>query len=101
MQMMRRLRRSLDDDDVSMMTIVSGSLSVHTTSSFGSILRSSIVRDRLPGVMTVKGDRNPATEVDYAVERTVREFLLAEASDVRFLGEEDGEFGRNDRVRAQ
>jgi myo-inositol-1(or 4)-monophosphatase len=59
-------------------------------------LASEIVRRNPPGGIAVKGDRDPATEVDYAVERTVREFLLAEAPDVGFLGEEDGHFGSTD-----
>jgi myo-inositol-1(or 4)-monophosphatase len=57
---------------------------------------SRIVRSRAPGTVTSKGDRDPATEVDYAVERAVREFLLAEAPEVGFLGEEDGRFGADD-----
>ena len=57
---------------------------------------SEIVRNRAPGTVTAKGDRDPATEVDYAVERAVREFLLAEAPEVGFLGEEDGRFGADD-----
>ena len=55
-----------------------------------------IVRERAPGAVTAKGDRDPATEVDYAVEREVREFLLTEAPEVGFLGEEDGRFGAPD-----
>lgn len=54
---------------------------------------SRLLRERAPGVVTVKSDRNPATEVDYAVERAVRSFLLAEVPEVGFLGEEDGIFG--------
>lgn len=54
---------------------------------------SRILRESAPGVVTVKSDRNPATEVDYAVERAVRSFLLAEVPEVGFLGEEDGIFG--------
>ncbi|NUT02999.1 MAG: inositol monophosphatase, partial [Hamadaea sp.] len=33
------------------------------------------MRTRLPGVLTAKGDRDMASEVDYAVERAVRSFL--------------------------
>jgi myo-inositol-1(or 4)-monophosphatase len=55
-----------------------------------------IVRSRAPGTVTAKGDRDPATEVDYAVERAVREFLLVEAPEIGFLGEEDGRFGADD-----
>lgn len=54
---------------------------------------SAMLRERSPGHVTIKGDRDPATEVDYAIERDVREFLLGHAPDVGFLGEEDGRFG--------
>ncbi len=54
---------------------------------------SRMIRDQPPGVVTTKGDRDPATEVDYAVERAVREFLGDHAPEVGFLGEEDGRFG--------
>jgi myo-inositol-1(or 4)-monophosphatase len=53
----------------------------------------AIVREQLPGSVTVKSDRNIATEIDYAVERAVREFLLTETPEIGFLGEEDGYFG--------
>ncbi|MBW0116501.1 inositol monophosphatase family protein [Pseudonocardia abyssalis] len=52
-----------------------------------------MVRERQPGKVTIKGDRDPATEVDYAIERELRAFLLDVAPDVGFLGEEDGRFG--------
>ncbi len=55
-----------------------------------------IVREQLPGTVTVKSERNTATEVDYAVERTVREVLLTESPEIGFLGEEDGRFGDGD-----
>ncbi|MGI9003549.1 MAG: inositol monophosphatase family protein [Pseudonocardia sp.] len=54
---------------------------------------SSMIRDRPPGVVTIKGDRDPATEVDYAVEHYVRDFLMDEAPEIGFLGEENGRFG--------
>lgn len=54
---------------------------------------SKILRERTPGAVTMKGDRDPATEVDYAIERELRAFLLTEAPGVGFLGEEDGRFG--------
>jgi myo-inositol-1(or 4)-monophosphatase len=57
---------------------------------------STMLRERSPGQITIKGDRDPATEVDYAIEREVRAFLLDVAPDVGFLGEEDGQFGNSD-----
>jgi myo-inositol-1(or 4)-monophosphatase len=54
---------------------------------------SKLFRGRSPGVVTVKSDRNPATEVDFAIERAVRRFLLAEVPEIGFMGEEDGTFG--------
>ncbi len=57
---------------------------------------STVLRERAPGQVTIKGDRDPATEVDYAIERDVRAFLLERAPEVGFLGEEDGRFGASD-----
>lgn len=54
---------------------------------------SAMIRERRPSHVTIKGDRDPATEVDYAIEREVRQFLLSAAPEVGFLGEEDGRFG--------
>lgn len=54
---------------------------------------AAMVRQRSPGQVTIKSDRDPATEVDYAIEREIRQFLLANAPTVGFLGEEDGRFG--------
>ncbi len=53
-------------------------------------LAGEIVRTRAPGVVTAKGDRDMATEVDYAVEHAVREFLSRETPQIGFLGEEEG-----------
>jgi myo-inositol-1(or 4)-monophosphatase len=49
-----------------------------------------IIRTKAPGVVTAKGDRDMATEVDYAVEHAVREFLAKETPEIGFLGEEEG-----------
>lgn len=54
---------------------------------------STMLRERSPGQVTIKGDRDPATEVDYAIERSVRQFLADRVPAVGFLGEEDGRFG--------
>lgn len=57
---------------------------------------SAVLRQRAPGHVTIKGDRDPATEVDYAIERDIRAFLLDQAPEVGFLGEEDGRYGNSD-----
>lgn len=54
---------------------------------------SRMIRERPHGHITMKGDRDPASEVDYAVEREVRAFLLEKAPTVGFLGEEYGRSG--------
>jgi myo-inositol-1(or 4)-monophosphatase len=56
-------------------------------------LASDLVRTRMPGLLTAKGDRDMATEVDYAVERAVRDFLRDKTPDIAFLGEEEGATG--------
>ncbi|MBB5776778.1 inositol monophosphatase family protein [Nonomuraea jabiensis] len=53
-------------------------------------IASEIIRTKAPGVVTAKGDRDMATEVDYAVEHAVREFLSRETPEIGFLGEEEG-----------
>lgn len=53
-------------------------------------LARDIVRTHAPGVVTAKGDRDPASEVDYAVERAVRDLLREQTPHVGFLGEEEG-----------
>ncbi|MEU7835857.1 inositol monophosphatase family protein [Nonomuraea sp. NPDC049129] len=53
-------------------------------------MASEIIRTKAPGVVTAKGDRDMATEVDYAVEQAVREFLSRETPEIGFLGEEEG-----------
>ncbi|MET7339560.1 inositol monophosphatase [Nonomuraea sp. NPDC005650] len=53
-------------------------------------IASDIIKTKTPGVVTAKGDRDMATEVDYAVEHAVREFLSRETPEIGFLGEEEG-----------
>ncbi len=53
-------------------------------------IASEIIRTKAPGVVTAKGDRDMATEVDYAVEHAMREFLSHETPEIGFLGEEEG-----------
>src|ERR687885_316102 len=49
-----------------------------------------VIRTHAPGRLTEKGDRDPASEVDLAVERFVRDFLHNKTPEVGFLGEEGG-----------
>ncbi|HEY2318341.1 MAG TPA: inositol monophosphatase [Solirubrobacteraceae bacterium] len=51
---------------------------------------SALIRSRSYGRVEEKGDHDLATDVDHAIEATVREFLAVETPDVGFLGEEDG-----------
>lgn len=51
---------------------------------------AELVRTHTPGKLTEKGDRDPVSEVDLAVERFVRDFLHNKTPDVDFLGEEEG-----------
>ncbi|NJP34882.1 inositol monophosphatase family protein [Micromonospora thermarum] len=46
-----------------------------------------------PGALTVKGDRDLASDLDYTIERDVRAFLQAETPEIGFLGEEEGQTG--------
>ncbi|NWJ74568.1 inositol monophosphatase [Pseudonocardia sp. ICBG1122] len=51
----------------------------------------ALIASREPGRVTVKSDRDVASEVDYAVENELRDFLARETPHVGFLGEEHGE----------
>jgi myo-inositol-1(or 4)-monophosphatase len=55
-----------------------------------------MIRSRDPGVFTSKGDRDMATEVDFAVERAVRELLAQMTPEIGLLGEEEGTTGGTD-----
>ncbi|MEU9884537.1 inositol monophosphatase family protein [Sphaerisporangium sp. NPDC051011] len=57
-------------------------------------IAGDLITTRLPGLVTAKGDRDMATEVDYAVERAVRDHLALRTPAVGFLGEESGADGR-------
>ncbi len=48
------------------------------------------VQQQDPGVVTMKGDRDMTSEVDFAVENDLREFLAVETPEIDFLGEEYG-----------
>lgn len=51
---------------------------------------AELIRTRFPGVLTAKGDRDMASEVDFAVEREVRALLARRTPQVGLLGEEEG-----------
>ncbi|WP_370770950.1 inositol monophosphatase family protein [Actinomadura roseirufa] len=53
-------------------------------------MAGDLVRTRVPGLLTAKGDRDMASEVDYAVERAVRDYLRDRTPDIAVLGEEEG-----------
>ncbi|WP_412515539.1 inositol monophosphatase [Actinomadura madurae] len=53
-------------------------------------IASELVRTRVPGLVTAKGDRDMASEVDYAVERAVRAHLKERTPGIAILGEEEG-----------
>lgn len=55
-----------------------------------------IIRSRAPLSVTTKGERDPVTDIDLAVEDAVREFLAAQAPEVGVLGEEHGRSGGSD-----
>lgn len=52
-----------------------------------------IMRHHQPGTLTVKGDRDMASEVDYTIERAVRNLLHQRTPTIGFLGEEEGPSG--------
>ena len=54
-----------------------------------------ILLTRAPGVLTPKGDRDMASEVDFAIERQLAELLRERTPTIAFLGEEDGACGRD------
>ncbi|MET0496075.1 MAG: inositol monophosphatase family protein [Actinoplanes sp.] len=53
-------------------------------------LARDIMRAMQPGALTAKGDRDMASEVDYAIEERVRDFLAEQTPGIGFLGEENG-----------
>ncbi|MEU4190627.1 inositol monophosphatase family protein [Kribbella sp. NPDC026611] len=56
-----------------------------------------VTASRAVGELTFKGDRDMASEVDFAVEREVRAFLERETPEIGVLGEEEG--GATDGTR--
>lgn len=62
-------------------------------------LASERIREGAPGRLTAKGDRDYASEVDFAVEREVRAFLTSSTPEIGLLGEEEGVSGPNGAMR--
>ncbi|MEA2587104.1 MAG: monophosphatase [Actinomycetota bacterium] len=60
-------------------------------------LAAELIRTRRPATVCAKGDRDPVTDVDLAVERTVRDLLARKTPGIGFLGEEEGRSGANRR----
>jgi myo-inositol-1(or 4)-monophosphatase len=56
-------------------------------------IATKLFRELPGGKLTAKGERDMASEADYAIERAVREFLTAETPEFAFIGEEDGTTG--------
>lgn len=53
-------------------------------------LAAELIRTRAPGALTAKGERDMASELDFEVERSVRELLAVRTPEIGFLGEEYG-----------
>jgi myo-inositol-1(or 4)-monophosphatase len=58
---------------------------------------AELIRTRRPATVRAKGDRDPVTDVDLAVERTVRDLLARKTPGIGFLGEEEGRSGAGGR----
>ncbi|QSB17368.1 inositol monophosphatase family protein [Natronosporangium hydrolyticum] len=56
-------------------------------------MASELIRQQTAGTLTPKGDRDYASEVDYAVERELRSFLARATPSIGLLGEEEGASG--------
>src|SRR3954468_22397337 len=59
-------------------------------------IANELIRSRLPGPLTAKGDRDMASDLDFAVERAVRAHLRDRTPGVAILGEEEGVSGDPD-----
>jgi myo-inositol-1(or 4)-monophosphatase len=58
---------------------------------------ADLIRTRRPATVRAKGDRDSVTDVDLAVERTIRDLLARKTPDISFLGEEEGRSGADGR----
>jgi myo-inositol-1(or 4)-monophosphatase len=56
-------------------------------------LGGRIVRDRAPTSVAEKSERDLVTDVDYAVEDAIRDFLARQTPDIAMVGEERGHSG--------
>jgi len=54
---------------------------------------AELARTRPPGALTPKGDRDYASEVDFTIERFVRDFLAERTPNIPFVGEEENRAG--------
>ncbi|TMK43642.1 MAG: inositol monophosphatase family protein [Actinobacteria bacterium] len=59
---------------------------------------AEMIRSRGPAAVTAKGDRDQVTDVDLAVERTIRDLLAEATPGIGFLGEEEGRSGDTART---
>ena len=76
-------------------TTVAGLLSVGCRAI---AVAAELIRTRRPAAVTPKGDRDPVTDVDLAVERTIRDLLAEATPGIGFLGEEEGRSGAATRA---
>ena len=56
---------------------------------------AELARTRPPGMLTPKGDRDFASEVDFTIERLVRDLLGQRTPTIAFVGEEENRAGAN------
>ncbi|MGH3714562.1 MAG: inositol monophosphatase family protein [Micromonosporaceae bacterium] len=59
----------------------------------------TLIRSQAPGVLTSKGDRDMASQLDYAVEHAVRAFLGDATPEIGLIGEEEGATGPDSDLR--
>ena len=53
-------------------------------------IADAIIRERMPAVVTAKGDRDMVTDIDVEIERAVRGYLRQQHPQIGFMGEEEG-----------
>lgn len=53
-------------------------------------IASQIIHDRLPAVVSAKGDRDMVSDIDVEIERAVRDYLHERHPEIGFRGEEEG-----------
>jgi len=59
---------------------------------------AELIRTRRPAAVTAKGDRDPVTDVDLAVERAIRDLLAEARPPIGSLGGEEGRRGDTPRA---